>query len=952
MYYLQDYEAVLREFNVDQEIGLRDEQVIKKQQEIGFNELGGDSGPSVWKVLFNNIFNSMNLILFTALVVSISVLDWIKFAVLALVIVTNSGIGFAQEYKSEKTMDALRKMSSPTARVLRNRNWVYVPAREVVPGDLVSIKMGDICPADLRLIESVSLEMDEAFLTGEPVPIAKITGLISRKEDEFVNVGDRINCAFMNSNVIRGRGMGVVIGTGFATEVGKIAKMVTDAESDEKTPLMKSLDNLMYLCAGTAIVLGVVVFASDRFVWSTDTFLYAISVGIAILPEGLPAVVTVALAIGLRGMSKQKALVRKLSALEAVGQVTNICSDKTGTLTEGKMTVKELWADGQSYVITGTTLEPKGEIRLAESDVVLDVNTIEANYALESLFRVASLCNTSKLFLDPDTNTWKAHGDPTEIALNVFATKMGLTKDFYGQQGLVFEKEFAFESAVKRMTSVYKNTDGTFLYLTKGALERVLEVSHQIYENGVSHPLTEDRVQRIHDVMAGYAAKGMRILALATKTLSFHSEKATREQVETELCIVGICAIYDPPRQESLPSVKECHAAGIQVHMATGDHPKTAEAIARDVGILKPTDPSGPPLVLPAHVFDSMTEAEIDEMPELPRVLARCAPSSKVTLINALHRRGKFVAMTGDGVNDAPAVKKADIGIAMGLAGSDVTKQASSITLTDDNFRTIVVAVKEGRRLFMNITNIVQHLLSGNVSEVIVLVIGLALRDTQGNAVFPMSAIQILWLNMITSSPVALALGVEYASEDVMQLPPRRKDQNLASWELNLDLAFFGMVLGMFSLGSFMLYIHYTVGLGNMPPGCGKNYIEGVCDDIFSARALAFISLSLLILVHGFNCRHNRLSIFRKNQCQNKALWFAVVFGFFSTIPTAFIPFINVRMFEQLNFPGVWWGVLFAEIVVFIIISEAYKYVKRAVIAKYTPVVDNSTPHVVVVDQL
>jgi P-type Na+/K+ transporter len=952
MYYFQPVENVLQEFGVEESIGLTDSQAKEKRIEYGRNELGGDSGPSVWKVFFANAFNSMNFILFIALIVSIVIMDWVKFTVLLIVILTNSAIGFVQEYKSEKTMDALRKMSSSVADVLRNRNWVHIPAKDIVPGDIVKIKMGDVCPGDLRLIESINLEMDEAFLTGEAVPISKVTTPLEENEGEFVNAGDRINCAFMNSIVVRGRGVGIVTATSFATEVGQIAKMVSDdSSSNKKTPLMRSLDTMMYGCAIIAILLGVVVFAADRFIWSIDTFIYAISVGIALLPEGLPTVVTVLLAISLRVMSHQKALVRKMSALESVSQVTNICSDKTGTLTEGKMTVKEFWSDGNFYVVDGVTIEPFGAIRLANSDQMLSRDTVEFSYALGFLFKAASLCNISQVYFDTETNSWNSAGNPTDIALNVFALKMNLSREYYVSLGFEFVEEFAFESTVKRMTSVYKQLDGSLLYLTKGALEKVLEISTSVYEYGISKELTPEKAEEIQKIMILYAKKGMRILALASKTTPFVPSQMSRIEAERDLTVVGLCAIYDPPRSESLPSVRECHAAGIRVHMATGDHPKTAEAIAREVGILGSNYVSGPPLIMPAHMFDSMAPEEIDEMPELPIVLARCAPSSKVTLIKALHRRGRFVAMTGDGVNDAPAVKKADIGIAMGIAGSDVTKQASSIILTDDNFQTIVVAVKEGRRLFTNITNIVQHLLSSNVSEVIVLIIGLSLRDTDGNAVFPMSSIQILWLNMITSSPVALSLGVEPANDDIMQLPPRKKNKNLASWELSMDLGLLGIIMGAFSLGSFILYIHYSVGLGNMPPGCGKRYMEDVCESIYRARALAFISLSFLILVHGFNCRNKRLSMFRRNQKPNKPLLVAIAIGVIITVPTIYIPFVNIRMFQHLYFEPIWWVVLCGEVALFIIISELYKFLKRLLIVEYWPIFQDA-PNVVVVDNL
>jgi potassium/sodium efflux P-type ATPase len=873
----------------------------------------------------------MNVILGAALVVSIVVVDWIKVSVLVLVIVSNSGIGFAQEYKSEKTMDALRNMSAPNARVLRNGEYELVPAKDIVPGDIVSLEMGDIVPADMRLIEAVNLETDEAFLTGESMPIAKkITAL--EREANAAPVGDRKNCAYMNSTVSKGRGVGVVVFIGFKTEVGKIATMVSDSKGkDEKTPLIRSLSNMMYACACTALVLGVVVFAVNKFEWSNDVFLYAISVGIAILPEGLPAVITVSFALGMKRMSKQKALVRRLAAIETVGQVTNICSDKTGTLTEGKMTVKEAWIGGHVYVISGKAIEPVGEMSevVAEGEnIKVDAVMIQKREALDNALLIATLCVTSTLSLETETNEWKAYGDPTEIALHVMAHKMKYFKtEIINDRKLEFAGEYPFDSSVKRMTTVYSK-NGKYSYYVKGALERVLDLCDDAIESEGIVKMDQALKDKIHFQMEQFASKGMRVLALATKVTDEFSQESKREDVEKGLTLVGIVAIYDPPRAESLPAVLQCREAGIVVHMATGDHAKTAEAIARDVGILRPEDAPGAPLVLRAADFDKLTNEEIDAMAELPRVLARCSPETKVKLIHALHRRKKFVAMTGDGVNDAPAVKQADIGVAMGIAGSDVTKQAAEITLTDDNFQTIMVAVREGRRLFVNATNIAQHLLSGNVSEVIVLVIGLAIGDLDGLPVFPMSAIQILWLNMITSSPVALALGMEDAAKDVMKHPPRSTEQSLFSQQLLTDTAFYGIVLGAFSLGSFTYYIHDSYGLGSIPAGCAKKFAGEQCQSLFEARAVAFYSLSVLILIHGFNCRHSRYSMFR-SKTQNKALWFSVLFGLATTLPTAFIPTVNTGMFEQSGFKPIWWLIILLQCFVFIIISEFYKFVKR-----------------------
>ena len=565
--------------------------------------------------------------------------------------------------------------------------------------------------------------------------------------------------------------------------------------------------------------------------------------------------------------------------------------------------LKEAWIGGRNYTVGGKGVEPIGEIKDVENDTLITSELLKEIVPLYQFINAALLCVTSSVNLDSETKEWNCFGDPTEIALQVCAMKTGLQKEnIIEAQDLVFKQEYPFDSSVKRMTTIYQKGK-EFLHFTKGALERVVPRCTHIYEKNRIVDISDHHHALIDDQMLKFATRGMRVLAIGVKNTSSFDITEERDEVETNLTLVGLVAIYDPPRQESLLSVTTCRNAGIVVHMATGDHAKTAEAIAREVGILLPTDKPGAPLVLPATEFDKMTDQEIDDLEELPRVLARCSPETKVKLINALHRRNKFVAMTGDGVNDAPAVKKADIGIAMGIAGSDVTKQASEITLTDDNFHTITLAVREGRKLFANATNLAQHLLSGNVSEVIVLVIGLAIVDQVGLPVFPMSAIQILWLNMVTSSPVALALGVEEASKDIMKFPPRSKDAKLWTPQLITDTLFYGSILGMFSLGSFVLYIQYYTGytLSSIPRGCGKNFVQGICEGLFEARAVAFYTLSVLILVHGFNCRHARYSMFKMPN-HNKALWFAVLFGFLVTLPTAFIPGVNTGMFEQLGF--------------------------------------------------
>jgi potassium/sodium efflux P-type ATPase len=586
--------------------------------------------------------------------------------------------------------------------------------------------------------------------------------------------------------------------------------------------------------------------------------------------------------------------------------------------------------------VSGKGIEPVGEFFEVDdngNETTVNSENLRQRKSLETLVLTSVLCVTCSLLLDPETNSWKAFGDPTEIALLASAMKLGMQKEkVIVENNLVFHAEYPFDSAVKLMTTVYRNSEMKYLHFTKGALDRLLPLCTHIQGKDSVELLDATQNHRVHEEMLNFASKGMRVLGICTKITETFDLAADRTQVEKGLTLAGIVAIYDPPRTESLPSVQVCRSAGIVVHMATGDHAKTAEAIAREVGILLPSDPPGAPLVMTATEFDHMKDEDIDKMAELPRVVARCSPATKVKLIEALHRRDKYVAMTGDGVNDAPAVKRADIGIAMGIAGSDVTKQASEITLTDDNFKTITLAVKEGRKLFANATNIAQHLLSGNVSEVIVLVLGLAIVDVLGLPVFPMSAIQILWLNMVTSSPVALALGVEDAAKDVMKFPPRAKNARIWTPQLLTDTAFYGTVLGMFSLGSFMLYIQYYTNftLTTIPDGCAKKFVVNRCEGLFEARAVAFYVLSVLILAHGFNCRHNRYSVLKMEK-QNKSLWFAVLFGLLITLPTAFIPVINTEMFEQYGFNSIWWLFMVVQIVLFMILSEIYKFCKRRI---------------------
>ncbi|KAJ3378318.1 hypothetical protein HDU92_007496, partial [Lobulomyces angularis] len=920
-YHLLTYSEVAALLNTNHETGLSASFAKDKLATDGPNQLSHDSSGNLLHIIFLN-FES---------------------GVLIAVMVVNSGIGIFQEAKSEKTMDALRKMASPTAKVLRDRQVTVIPTREVVVGDICLIELGDVVPADVRLVEAVNLEVDEALLTGEAVPVSKITTPCTNTDSST----DKPNSCFSSTTVTSGRGLGIVTATALDTEIGKIAELVNGKKNkkkinlpkSEQTPLQKSLHRMMYLCFAFACVLSVIVFGANQFQFKNEILLYAVAVSVAIIPEGLPTVIVLTMALGVKKMAKQKAIVRKLVALEALGQVTNICSDKTGTLTEGKMVAKCLWIGKNKYEVTGKGIEPVGEFIKQPDGIKIVPEEVSKDKALYEALLTCTFCSTSTLFYCEESKTWKANGSPTEIALQVLSKKVSITKESF--PGSTFLAEFPFDSSLKRMTVSIVDNEGNTHNYTKGALERIFEISTSYYDNnGNVVDLTEEFKHEAEEVMLGMASNGWRVLAIAQKIEksinNFDSVRTNlnapkRVEVECDMTFIGLVAVYDPPRVESKPSVLACHNAGIVVHMATGDHFKTAEAIAIEVGIIKPEEVQQKNLIIEGNNFDNMNDEEIDALPELPRVLARCSPSTKVKMIEALHRRDKFVCMTGDGVNDAPAVKNSDIGIVMGLGGSDVTKQASAITLADDNFATILVAIKEGRRIFANTGRVALHLLSGNVSEVVCLVFGLAIQDTSYRSVFPMSAIQILWLNMVTSTPVALALGMERASKDLMIQRPRKKSEGLWSKELILDTMFYGIVIGVMSLSCFIIAISAAkpnnLGFVNIPSGCNHD-ISDECNYIFQARALTFYCHCFLLLLHGYVCRHSRETFFSKSLLSNKYLNIACTIGVCLVVPTAYLGFVSPLIFAQTAFD--WgWGIIFGFCFIYILICDVYKYFKR-----------------------
>lgn len=961
---------------------------------------------------------------------SYGVSDYVEGGVITAVIVLNVFIGFYQEFQAEKKMDSLRALSSPTATVLRDGVVDAIPSAEVVPGDIVQIKTGDTIPADLRIFEAMNLECDEKILTGEAIPVAK------DPEHDFSNateletgIGDRVNMAYSSSTVTKGRGQGIVAFTGMHTEIGKIAQSMQGKKrkpnrsmSRKKggnlqpakglalrtydaigkflgltvgTPLQIKLSKLAYVLFGFAIILAIIVFGANRFDVTNEVAIYAISTGmfptllsithstdadgystgIAMIPESLIAVLTITFVTGMTSMRKRRVLTRKLSALEALGGITNICSDKTGTLTQGQMVTRKTWIPGvgvytvnnsedaanptQGTITLGTEKtraemeaekkarqekleaersgggikfkEPKekterderrGNLEFDEKSDVddMDPKDVELVPELDAFLHSTALCNLATVRYNDSEKRWQTTGDPTEVALQVFARRFELgKKQLEGQHGWKQLTEYPFDSTVKRMSVVYKvPDDGSTVIFTKGAVERILDLCVNVGIGAHETAITEEVKGQILEQMTLLADQGLRVLAIARRSWTGEpiNEKSEvpREDIEKDLTLLGLAGIYDPPRLETKDAVRECTNAGIRVHMLTGDHPGTAAAIAKEVGII-PKDMSTLPkdvadsLVKTATDFDGLTDEEIDKMPELPLVIARCAPNTKTRMIAALHRRGKYAAMTGDGVNDGPSLQAADVGIAMGLAGSDVAKGASDIVLTDDNFASIVNAIEEGRRMFDNIQRFVLHLLTSNVGEVVLLVCGLGFQDNNDFSVFPLSPLSILWINMLTSGFPAFGLGREKASYNIMSRPPHDNKKGVFTWQIICDMIVYGLLMGVLTLCTFIIVV-YGTGDGILGTDCNKKYSDS-CDVVFRARAAVFAELTWLILISAWEIKGIRRSMFRldprsesafpffKDVWENQFLFWAVTLGSVVVFPCIYIPGFNTTVFKH-----------------------------------------------------
>lgn len=864
-----------------------------------------------------------------------------------------------QDYRAEQTIQSLYALSTPKCNVIRDGQGDTIKAETLVPGDIVSLATGDIIPADLRLIHGINLSTDEAHLTGESVAINKQPEAVFTDAD--MPVGDRLNLVFSGSSVTRGRGTGIVIATGMQTEVGQIAELLRQKKKArpegsafagafydfkqfmrnviglEGTPLQVTLSKFALILFALAILLAIIVFSVSKWNVNDDVLLYGICVGVAVIPESLLAVLTVTMAVATKAMVKGHVIVRQMPSLEAVGGVTNICSDKTGTLTQGRMVTRKVWLRGGNTGIADGAADPfdpnSGRVAwsapLSGSPFSAFLNTLNlCNNATVTDGKKEPETDTSSITTAAEGGDWRAIGEPTEIALKVFAMRYGITKGNSDQ--LVVEHPF--DSSCKLMSVVYNNgLDFPNRVYAKGAVEMMIP------------KLDEDEAlkAKIHAKAEELAAEGLRVLCIADRTLACDDDATDRAKTEMNLRFLGLAGLYDPPRPETAGAVNQCHEAGIAVHMVTGDHIKTATAIAYEVGILSRDVVHGPNTVMSAADFGNLTDDQVDALDSIPLVIARCSPLTKVRVIQALHRRKAFCIMTGDGVNDSPALKQADVGIAMGDRGSDVAKEASDMVLTDDNFASIVTGIKEGRRLSDNIQKFLLHLLTSNLAQVVLLLIGLCFKDVSNVAVFPLSPLEILWANLVTSSPLALGLGLEDAQRDILHRSPRSLRSGVFTKDLIRDQLVYGTCMGSICLTAFMLVAYAASGNGfhALPHGCNEHGHAG-CSPVFRARAATFSSLNFLLLVTAWEVKHFHRSLFSmderrpgpfsvfKTVYENRFLFWSVVGGFLTTFPVVYIPYVNTVVFKHQGLT--WeWGVVAGCVLLYVALIESWKAIKR-----------------------
>lgn len=953
----QEWHALTAEEVLDhlkvKDSGLTSEEAIRRLEHYGPNQLTEAPRPTFLQMLWEQLNNFVVILLIVASVISALLGDYVEAAAIMAIVVLNAVLGIVQERRAEEALAALKKLAAPDAQVIRDGRRQSIPAYELVPGDIVFLEAGNFVPADIRLLEAINLRVEEASLTGESLPVQKNAATVL---DKHLPLGDRKNTAFMGTLVSYGRGRGVVTSTGMHTQLGLIATMLQSVETEE-TPLQRRLDQLGKSLSIVALFLVAIVFivalinstdTQELFVrplgyvqeYATDiteVFIIAISLAIAAVPEGLPAVVTISLALGMREMIKRHALIRKLSSVETLGSATVICSDKTGTLTQNEMTVTRMWADGQFIKVTGTGYIPNG-------DFLVDGNKIDVRdypAALTALW-LGLLNNDAEIEITGEsekTQTYRIVGDPTEGAIVVAAAKAGAIhvdiKEAYPR-----ENEVPFDSERKRMVTIHdvrtprsedpspftdeghKNWD---VIAVKGAPDVVLELCTE-YQGMDDRPRSLDnyareRILAANDAMTKDALRVLGVAYRVAKDVPDNPEDIKTEDLEQELVFVGLIGMIDPPRTEVKPALENAREAGIRTIMITGDYPNTARAIAETIGMLR----QGRQVMTGAQL-DAISDEELRNAIEETAVFARVSPEHKMRIVDALQANDEIVAMTGDGVNDAPAIKRADIGIAMGITGTDVAKETADMVLTDDNYASIVSAVEQGRIIYSNIRKFVFFLLSSNLAEIMIIFLA-----TLAGLPAPLTAIQLLWLNLITDGAPALALAVEKGDPDIMQQEPRAKSEPIVNRTMMIGLVVQTIAQTSAVLIAFAFGLLWHLEAGASVVGNPITYLmghdwRGV--DVQTAETMAFVTLSLCELFRAYTVRSERASIFQIGIFSNRYMQYAVGLSITLLLLVVNLPFLQ-PIFNTHALSAIEWGVVLGLAIVPAIAEEVTKFFLR-----------------------
>jgi len=879
-WYQQETNDVLQQLGTSLEHGLPTGEATRRLAEQGPNELQATEHISPWSILFQQFKNVLIIILHVATLLSAFLGHGLEAAAIAVIVLFAVILGFVQEFRAERAIEALREMSAPTATVIRDNEEVELPARDLVPGDVILLRAGDKVPGDVRVLEAINLQVEEAALTGESMPVEKQVAPIALPN---LAVGDRRNMAYAGTVVTYGRGSAVVVATGMNTEFGKIAGMLQGIETG-RTPLQENLDKVGALLARAAfVIVGVIVILGllrgQDFI---EMLIFGVALAVAVVPEALPAVVTISLAIGVQRMVKRHALMRRLAAVETLGSTSVICSDKTGTLTKDEMTVRKIHVAGQTLEVTGAGYEPRGQFSHAGQN-------IEPAEPLKRLLRAAALASDAHIVHNEEEGRWHVKGDPTEGALVVAAAKAGMPKaDLDHNYPRV--NEIPFTSETKRMTTLHRTPEGPVAY-SKGAPEIIVaSCAQELTAEGI-RPLSEGGRQAILATAQQMAGEALRVLAVAGKW------DTDIERAEKDMVYLGMLGMIDPPRPEARAAIETCNEAGIKAVMITGDHPLTARAVAMELGLLK----NG--RVVTGAELEAMDDATLEQQVEDIEVYARVSPAHKLRVVTALQNRGHIAAMTGDGVNDAPALKKADIGIAMGITGTDVTKEAAAMTLTDDNFASIVAAIEEGRGIFGNVKKYLMYLLSSNIGE-----IGLMAGATILGLPLPLSAVQILSVNLATDGLPALALSVDPPESDLMQRKPRDPRTGIFTRPVVILMLLGGLWSTIVNLG---LYIWAR--------NSGRSAAE--------AMTMTFVSLVLIQFFKAYNFRSDRHSVLNK-PFANKWLNWAILFDLLFLLVIVYVPWFH-QPFGTYSLPWQDWAILVPLAFTVVPVLELAKWMER-----------------------